>query len=220
IAVRPAFDHVASRGERTGSDLQGRFYFEGPTVVALEAVRIHVSEQAELVPAAHRTGATGFGSEVPGRAQQLGVGVADLESRQEAAAEIAQEGPLGQRVVDDAHGLAAPTPTAPGGRRRAPGGPAWVRPQHWRPLYSRRLARPPRSRPEPWPGPSDPNRRTPDRQGPVPPRSPPGRSGHSRTTPGFPRFAPHTPPPLPRACDQQVRRSPGPPQARLRRRRS
>src|SRR6266542_3250090 len=107
-AASAHLDHVAGSTPLPGGELEALTQLERPAVVASEAIREDVGEKAELVAATDRAGPRGLGPQVPGRPEQLGVGVADLEPRQEAAAEVAQERSLGQRVVDDAKLVAPP----------------------------------------------------------------------------------------------------------------
>src|SRR5437899_7597157 len=93
-------DHVAAAAPVAGGEGQGLAKLPYAPVVGLEVVRVDVGQQAQVPLFAHGAGPGGRLAHVPGRAHELGVGVADLQARQEPGAELPADGALGQRVVD------------------------------------------------------------------------------------------------------------------------
>src|SRR5947209_12263523 len=88
LAIRADLDHVAGPASLPGGELEAFGYFEGAAVVPLEAFGVHVGEEPKVVALAHGAGPRGVLAQVPGGSQKLGMGVADLQPGQEAAAEV------------------------------------------------------------------------------------------------------------------------------------
>ena len=84
----------------------------------LQGVRENVGQQPQLTLVAHGAGAGGVHAQRARSAEEVGVGVAHLQAGEHPRAQVAQQGPLGQGVVD---GAVAPP------RRRAPGEALWPR---------------------------------------------------------------------------------------------
>src|SRR5680860_1326583 len=73
---------------------------QAPAVRGLELLAVHVRHQPHVALPAHRARAPGVLAHMAAGAQELGMGVADIEPGERAAAKVTDHGPTGQGVVD------------------------------------------------------------------------------------------------------------------------
>lgn len=85
------------RGLELGELLGSR---DAPTVGLAKCVAVDVRDEAQAGTAAHRAVTVLDVADVPTRPEQLGMGVADIGPIASARAEVAQDCPSGERVVD------------------------------------------------------------------------------------------------------------------------
>src|SRR6266542_1107852 len=110
VAARTHLNHVARPSSLGRGEAESLLHLEGASVVVLEAVRVDVGQQAELKPLAYRARAAGLRPQVSGGSEELGVRIADLEPREKPAAEVADQRPFGQGVVDHTERVTTPLP--------------------------------------------------------------------------------------------------------------
>ena len=103
-ATRADLHYVAARALVRGGHAERCLQRPDAAVVALQAVRVDVRQEAKVLVLADGTLPLGLLSDVTGRAHQLRVGVADLHPGKETVADIAEQRPLGEGVVHDAEG--------------------------------------------------------------------------------------------------------------------
>src|ERR687887_667333 len=84
-----------------------------PPVVLAQVVAVHVRQQPELALAADRAVPARDLADMLGRTHQLGVGVAHVGARDQPGPDLAQEGALGQGVVDGGEQRSPPRPSSP-----------------------------------------------------------------------------------------------------------
>src|SRR5262249_2019612 len=83
---------------------------DAPAVGAAQAVAVDVRHQHEALRTADRAGAVERPAQVAGRPEQLGLGIADVESGPLPGAQVAQHRPAGECVIDVmAHGRSVAT---------------------------------------------------------------------------------------------------------------
>src|SRR6266571_1424372 len=119
LAVPADLHDVAPGALVSGCELQAHLDRPDSAVVLLEAVTVDVSEQNQLLLLADRAVARGGFADVPCRAHQLGMSVAQVGDGEQSASSVAQQRALGERVVDDAE--LSPLREGEGGTRRAHG---------------------------------------------------------------------------------------------------